>query len=98
MTKAASRRWKICWWPTRTSTWSWAKTTAWCWARRAIESAGRTGILLVAAADAQKEALALIKQGKYGVTGLNDPALVAPTAIDLGVKLVKRKVKHLPQQ
>ncbi|MCW5263508.1 ABC transporter substrate-binding protein [Verminephrobacter eiseniae] len=67
-------------------------------ARRAIESAGRTGILLVAAADAQKEALALIKQGKYGVTGLNDPALVARTAIDLGVKVVKGEVKDVPKQ
>lgn len=67
-------------------------------ARRAIDSAGRTGILLVAAADAQKEALALIKEGKYGVTGLNDPALVARTAVDLGVKVVKGEVKDVPKQ
>jgi ribose transport system substrate-binding protein len=43
-------------------------------ARRAIDSAKRSGVMLVAAADGQKEALALIKDGKYAVTGLNDPA------------------------
>jgi len=65
--------------------------------RRAIESAKRQGILLVAAADGQKEALALIKSGKYGVTGLNDPALVAKTAVDLGIKVVKGEVKDVPK-
>lgn len=58
-------------------------------ARRAIQSANRDGITLVAAADGQKEALALIKQGKYGVTALNDPALVARTAVDIGMKAAK---------
>lgn len=67
-------------------------------ARRAIESAKRgDGLLLVAAADGQKEALALIKDGKYGVTGLNDPALVARTAVDIGVKAVKGEVKEVPK-
>lgn len=66
-------------------------------ARRAIESAKRQGILLVAAADGQKEALALIKAGKYGVTGLNDPALVAKTAVDLGIKVVRGEVKDVPK-
>lgn len=67
-------------------------------ARRAIESAGRSGLLLVAAADGQKEALALIREGKYGVTGLNDPALVARTAVDLGIKVVRGEVKDVPKQ
>lgn len=67
-------------------------------ARRAIESAKRSGVTLVAAADGQKEALALIKEGKYGVTGLNDPALVAKTAVDLGIKVVKGEVKDVPKQ
>ena len=67
-------------------------------ARRAIESAKRQGILLVAAADGQKEALALIKEGKYGATGLNDPALVAKTAVDLGIKVVKGEAKDVPKQ
>ena len=67
-------------------------------ARRAMQSAKREGIMLVAAADGQKEALELIKEGKYGVTGLNDPALVAKTAIDLGVKVVKGELKDVPKQ
>lgn len=66
-------------------------------ARRAIESAKRQGPLLVAAADGQKEALVLIKEGKYGVTGLNDPALVAKTAVDIGIKVVKGELKDVPK-
>lgn len=66
-------------------------------ARRAIESANRQGITLVAAADGQKEALALIKQGKYGVTALNDPALVARTAVDIGVKAAKGEAVNVPK-
>jgi ribose transport system substrate-binding protein len=41
---------------------------------------------VLAAADGQKEALAAIKEGKYGATGLNDPDLVARTAVDIGLK------------
>jgi ribose transport system substrate-binding protein len=53
---------------------------------KALEAAGKTDVLALAAADAQKEALALIKEGKYGATGLNDPDLVARTAVDIGLK------------
>ncbi len=67
-------------------------------ARRALQSAKRDNVLLVAAADGQKEALELIKQGKYGVTGLNDPALVAKTAVDVGIKAVKGEAKDIPKQ
>ncbi|WP_218001699.1 sugar ABC transporter substrate-binding protein [Paraburkholderia acidipaludis] len=66
-------------------------------ARRAIESANRQGITLVAAADGQKEALALIKQGKYGVTALNDPALVARTAVDIGMKAAEGQAVSVPK-
>ncbi|WJH38859.1 substrate-binding domain-containing protein (plasmid) [Aliirhizobium terrae] len=45
-------------------------------------------VLLLAAADGQKEALQAIKDGKYGATGLNDPAIVAATAVDLAKKAV----------
>jgi len=45
-------------------------------------------ILLLAAADGQKEALQEIKDGKYGATGLNDPALVASTAVDMAKKAI----------
>ncbi|TXK77186.1 substrate-binding domain-containing protein [Paenibacillus sp. N3.4] len=56
-------------------------------ALQAIQHAGKEGqILVLAAADGQKEALALIKEGKYGATGLNDPALVAKTLVDTAVK------------
>ena len=53
-------------------------------AKKALEQSGKLdGVLLVAAADGQKEALQMIKDGSYAVTGLNDPALVASTAVDL---------------
>ncbi len=56
-------------------------------ARKALEAAGKAGdVLLVAAADGQKEALQMIKDGKYGATGLNDPDLVGRTAVDAGLK------------
>lgn len=56
-------------------------------AQRAIADAGLSDqILVLAAADAQKEALEAIMAGTYGATGLNDPALVASTAVDLIVE------------
>ncbi|PST17351.1 ABC transporter substrate-binding protein [Mesorhizobium plurifarium] len=56
-------------------------------ARKALEQAGRVeDVLLLAAADGQKEALQMIREGTYGATGLNDPALVASTAVDLAKK------------
>lgn len=58
-------------------------------AMKALEASGREGVLLLAAADGQKEALALIKEGRYGATGLNDPDLVARTAIDIGLQALR---------
>ena len=56
-------------------------------ALNAIADAGLTDqILVLAAADGQKEALELIATGEYGATGLNDPALVARTAVDYVVE------------
>ncbi|PLK68828.1 ABC transporter substrate-binding protein [Rhizobium sp. TH135] len=56
-------------------------------AQRAMEQANRTDdVIFLAAADGQKEALEQIQAGKYGATGLNDPALVASTAVDLAKK------------
>ncbi|MBB3977605.1 ribose transport system substrate-binding protein [Rhizobium azooxidifex] len=49
---------------------------------------GSSDVLLLAAADGQKEALQAIKDGKYGATGLNDPALVASTAVELAKKAI----------
>lgn len=58
-------------------------------ARKALEASGKVGdVLLVAAADGQKEALQMIKDGKYGATGLNDPDLIGRTAVDTGLKAV----------
>ncbi len=57
-------------------------------ARNALLAAGLADkVLLVAAADGQKEALELIAQGEYGATGLNDPALVASTAVEIAKKI-----------
>lgn len=58
-------------------------------ALKALDAAGKKDVLVLAAADGQKEALALIKEGKYGATGLNDPDLVARTAVDIGLKALK---------
>lgn len=56
-------------------------------AKKALEQSGKLdGVMLVAAADGQKEALQMIKEGGYSVTGLNDPAIVAATAVDLAKK------------
>ena len=55
-------------------------------ARKALDAAGKKDVLLVAAADGQKEALQMIKEGKYGATGLNDPDAVGRTAVDVGMK------------
>lgn len=58
-------------------------------ARRALEEAGKVDeVLLVAAADGQKEALEMIRDGQYGATGLNDPALVASTAVDIAKQAI----------
>jgi ribose transport system substrate-binding protein len=66
-------------------------------ALKAIQNAGKEGqILILAAADGQKEALALIKEGKYGATGLNDPALVAKTVVDTAVKYLQGE-RNIPK-
>lgn len=59
-------------------------------ARKALEQSGKQdSVLLVAAADGQKEAYRLIKQGKYGVTGLNDPDAIGRLAAQYGVQAVQ---------
>jgi len=55
-------------------------------ARKALEAAGKVNDVLLVAADGQKEALQMIKDGKYGATGLNDPDLIGRTAVDTGLK------------
>jgi len=64
----------------------------------AVKEAGRMeDILILAAADGQKEALKMIKEGKYGATGLNDPVLVAETAINIGIEALNSKT-NLPEK
>jgi ribose transport system substrate-binding protein len=59
-------------------------------ALKAITEAGKKDkILVLAAADGQKEALELIKKGEYGATGSNNPALCASTAVEIGLKYLK---------
>ncbi|GAB0112614.1 substrate-binding domain-containing protein [Acidisoma sp. C75] len=62
-------------------------------ARKALQAAGRLkGILLVAAADGQKQALELIQKGEYGATGLNSPTILGRMAVDLGVQALEGKL------
>ncbi|MHC4456384.1 MAG: substrate-binding domain-containing protein [Planctomycetota bacterium] len=59
-------------------------------ALEAIKEAGREDdILVFACADGQKEALKLIKEGKYGATGMNNPVLIAETAVEIGVRVLQ---------
>lgn len=59
-------------------------------ALEAIKEANKENqILIAAAADGQKEALALIKEGKYGATGMNNPALIGKTAVEVGLKVLQ---------
>jgi ribose transport system substrate-binding protein len=61
-------------------------------ALKAIDEAGKKGrILVVAAADGQKEAYEAIKRGEYGATGLNDPALVGGTAVEIALSYLSGK-------
>ena len=56
---------------------------------QAIEAAGRSkDIIIVAGADGQKAALKLIKDGKYGATGLNDPLQIGKQAVEIAVKIL----------
>ena len=58
----------------------------------AVKEAGKTSdILILAAADGQKEALKLIQSGEYGATGSNNPVLIAETAIDIGIEVLQGK-------
>lgn len=59
-------------------------------AREALRAAGRLdGVVLVAAADGQKEAYDLIRTGEYGVTGLNNPNEIAKMAVEVGLQALK---------
>jgi ribose transport system substrate-binding protein len=58
-------------------------------AMQAIREAGKEDdILVVAAADGQKEAYERIMKGEYGATGLNDPGLISRMAVDIAVRVL----------
>jgi ribose transport system substrate-binding protein len=58
-------------------------------ALQAIREAGKAeDILVVAAADGQKEAFEKIRTGEYGATGLNNPVLIAEMAVDVAVRVL----------
>jgi len=61
-------------------------------AMRVLDEKGKNDVLVAAAADGQKEAYAFIKEGKYGATGLNDPTLVANTAVEIAVKAFRKEL------
>lgn len=59
-------------------------------ALQAIREAGlQDDILVVAAADGQKEAFELIKKGEYGATGLNNPVLIADLTIEIACRVLR---------
>lgn len=61
-------------------------------ALKAVNEAGRKKqLLILAAADGQKEAYEAIRRGEYGATGLNDPALVGGTAVEIAVQYMAGK-------
>lgn len=66
---------------------------------RAIENIGKVpmkDIIVCAAADGQKEAIILIKEGKYGATGMNNPVLTAETAVKIAIEVVLEGKKEYP--
>ena len=52
----------------------------------AIKNAGKEGKITVAGIDGQREALALIKEGTYGASGLNSPIELAKTTVDIALR------------
>lgn len=66
-------------------------------ARNALRAQGlEDQVLIVAAADGQREALELIASGDYGATGLNNPALVAATAVDIAKGVIDGDMTDVP--
>lgn len=60
-------------------------------AQLAIQNAGKAGQIIVLGTDGQKEALALIKEGKYGATGINDPVECAKLTLNTIIDYVSGK-------
>jgi ribose transport system substrate-binding protein len=52
----------------------------------AIKNAGKEKQITVVGIDGQREALALIKEGTYGASGLNSPIELAKTTVDIALR------------
>jgi ribose transport system substrate-binding protein len=64
----------------------------------AIKEAGKMkDMLILAAADGQKEALKLIKSGEYGATGSNNPVVIAEQAIEIGLQVLQGNTDFPPK-
>ena len=64
----------------------------------AIKEADKMGnILILAAADGQKEALKLIQSGEYGATGSNNPVVIAEMAINIGLQVLQGETDFPPK-
>jgi ribose transport system substrate-binding protein len=64
----------------------------------AIKEADKLGdILILAAADGQKEALKLIQSGEYGATGSNNPVVIADMAINIGLQVLQGNTDFPPK-
>lgn len=46
-------------------------------------------IIVVAGADGQKEALQLIREGRYGATGMNNPTVIGRLAVEVGLRVLE---------
>ncbi len=70
-------------------------------ALKAIQEAGKVQqIRIFAVCDGQKEAMELIKnnnEGNYMATGMNDPDLVARTAVDLAIEYAQKGKIDMPK-
>lgn len=65
-------------------------------AMKVLRDAGRKDVLVAASADAQKEALELIKNGEYGATGLNSFVELANIAAETCAKWIEGETKFPP--
>jgi ribose transport system substrate-binding protein len=61
-------------------------------AMQAIRERGKQDdVIIVSAADGQKEAFEMIMQGAYGATGLNDPDLISETAVNVAIRILSKE-------
>lgn len=58
-------------------------------AMQAVKEAGKMDqVIIVSAADGQREAFEMIQKGDYGATGLNNPSLIGKKAVEIAVRVL----------